>query len=60
VVSALLGGAWLSLPTRSVLVEEAHASGAEDARGTVTWTVADRCILIAGQRGGEAFAEEFA
>ena len=29
-------------------------------RGTVTWTVADRCILIAGQRGGEAFAEEFA
>ncbi len=26
-------------------------------RGTVTWTVADRCILIAGQRGGEAFEE---
>ena len=32
VVSVLLGGAWLSLPTRSVLVEEAHESGAEDAR----------------------------
>jgi len=26
-------------------------------RGTVTWTVADRCILIAGQRGDEAFEE---
>jgi hypothetical protein len=24
-------------------------------RGTVTWTLADRCILIAGRRGGEAF-----
>jgi hypothetical protein len=29
-------------------------------RGTVTWTVADRCILIAGQRGGEAFEEALA
>jgi hypothetical protein len=26
-------------------------------RGTVTWTVADRCVLIGGQRGGEAFEE---
>ena len=26
-------------------------------RGTVTWTGAERCILIAGQRGGEAFEE---
>ena len=29
-------------------------------RGTVTWTVADRCTLIVGQRGGEAFAEMLA
>jgi hypothetical protein len=29
-------------------------------RGTVTWTVADRCILIAGQRGGKAFEESLA
>ena len=29
-------------------------------RGTVTWTLADRCILIAGQRGGEAFEESLA
>ena len=29
-------------------------------RGAVTWTVADRCILIAGQRGGEAFEETLA
>jgi hypothetical protein len=29
-------------------------------RGTVTWTLADRCILIAGQRGGEAFEEALA
>ena len=28
-------------------------------RGTVTWTVADRGILIAGKRGGEAFEETF-
>jgi hypothetical protein len=26
-------------------------------RGTVTWSLADRCILIAGERGGEAFEE---
>ena len=26
-------------------------------RGTVTWSLADRCILIAGQRGDEAFEE---
>ena len=29
-------------------------------RGTVTWTVADRGILIAGQRGGEPFEEALA
>ena len=29
-------------------------------RGTVTWMVAERCILIAGQRGGEAFEETLA
>jgi hypothetical protein len=29
-------------------------------RGTVTWTVAERCILIAGRRGGEAFEEALA
>jgi hypothetical protein len=29
-------------------------------RGTVTWTLADRRILIAGQRGGEAFEEALA
>jgi len=29
-------------------------------RGTVTWTLAGRCILIAGQRGGEAFEEALA
>ena len=29
-------------------------------RGTVTWSVADRCILIAGQRGDEAFEEALA
>ena len=29
-------------------------------RGTVTWTVADRGILIAGQRGGEPFEETLA
>ena len=29
-------------------------------RGTVTWTLADRCILIAGQRGGDAFEEALA
>ena len=29
-------------------------------RGTVTWTVADRCILIAGQRGDEPFEEALA
>jgi|GEM_PF-4802398 len=29
-------------------------------RGTVTWSVADRCILIVGQRGGEAFEESLA
>jgi hypothetical protein len=29
-------------------------------RGTVTWTVADRCILIPGQRRGEAFEESIA
>jgi hypothetical protein len=28
--------------------------------GTVTWTVADRRILIAGRRGGEAFEEALA
>jgi hypothetical protein len=28
--------------------------------GTVTWTIADRCILIAGQRDGEAFEEAIA
>jgi hypothetical protein len=26
-------------------------------RGTVTWTLADRCIVIAGDRGGQAFEE---
>ena len=31
-MSALLGGAWLSLPTGSVLVAEAPESGADDAR----------------------------
>ena len=29
-------------------------------RGTVTWMLADRRILIAGQRGGEAFEEALA
>ena len=29
-------------------------------RGTVTWTVAERCILIAGQRGDEPFEEALA
>ena len=29
-------------------------------RGTVTWTVAERCILIAGQRGDERFEEAVA
>jgi hypothetical protein len=29
-------------------------------RGTVTWTLADRCVLIAGRRGGEAFEEALA
>lgn len=29
-------------------------------RGTVTWTVVDRGIVIAGQRGGEAFEEALA
>ncbi len=29
-------------------------------RGTVTWSLADRCILIAGQRGGKAFEESLA
>jgi hypothetical protein len=29
-------------------------------RGTVTWTVADRGILLAGQRGGEPFEETLA
>jgi hypothetical protein len=29
-------------------------------RGTVTWTLAERCIVIAGQRGGEAFKEVLA
>jgi hypothetical protein len=29
-------------------------------RGTVTWTLADRRILIAGQRGGEDFEEALA
>jgi hypothetical protein len=29
-------------------------------RGTVTWMLAERCIEIAGQRGGEAFKEVLA
>jgi hypothetical protein len=29
-------------------------------RGTVTWMLADRCIVIAGQRGGEASKEVLA
>ena len=29
-------------------------------RGTVMWSLADRCILIAGERGGEAFEEALA
>jgi hypothetical protein len=29
-------------------------------RGTVTWSLADRCILVAGQRGDEAFEESLA
>jgi hypothetical protein len=29
-------------------------------RGTVTWSLADRCILIAGERGDEAFEEALA
>ena len=29
-------------------------------RGTVTWMLADRGILIAGKRGGEAFEEALA
>lgn len=29
-------------------------------RATVRWTVADRCIVIAGQRGGQAFEETLA
>ena len=29
-------------------------------RGTVTWSLADRCILIAGQRGDEVFEEALA
>lgn len=29
-------------------------------RGTVTWMLAERCIVIAGQRGGEAFKEVLA
>jgi hypothetical protein len=26
-------------------------------RGTITWTLADRRMVIAGKRGGEAFEE---
>lgn len=26
-------------------------------RGTVTWILAERCVVIAGQRGGEGFEE---
>ena len=29
-------------------------------RGTVTWSLADRCILITGRRGDEAFDESLA
>jgi hypothetical protein len=32
-------------------------AGQPFVRGTVTWTLADRCILVAGQRGGETFKE---
>jgi hypothetical protein len=28
--------------------------------GTVTWVVADRCVLITGRRGAEAFEETLA
>ncbi|MGZ6617112.1 MAG: hypothetical protein ACXVFQ_22155, partial [Solirubrobacteraceae bacterium] len=38
----------------------AQSAGHPWIRGTVTWTLADRCILIAGQRGGEAFEEALA
>jgi len=38
----------------------AQFAGHPWTRGTVTWTVADRSILIAGQRGGEAFEEALA
>ena len=29
-------------------------------RGWVTWSLSNRCIVIAGQRGGEAFEEPLA
>ncbi len=35
-------------------------AGHPSIRGTVTWTVVDRGIVIAGQRGGEAFEESLA
>jgi len=37
-----------------------HFAGHPLIRGTVTWVVADRRILIAGRRGGETFEEGLA
>ena len=35
-------------------------AGCPWSRGTVMWSLADRCILIAGERGGEGFEEALA
>ena len=37
-----------------------HPAGQPQIRGTVTWAVADRRIVIAGRRGGAAFEEVIA
>jgi hypothetical protein len=37
-----------------------YFAGQPRIRGTVTWAVADRRIVIAGRRGGEAFEEVIA
>ena len=41
-------------------LEGPEFAGHPRIRGTVTWTVADRCIVIAGQRGDEPFEEALA
>ena len=35
-------------------------AGHPQIRGTVTWTLADRSVRIAGKRGGEAFEDSLA